>query len=103
MAEMLTYHQSKSSEYTWKTQSKSQYADENFAREVMQLFTVGINKINIDGTLKLDSQGNPSLVYSNEDIIEYSRAWTGFGTLFFFINLASNLNINFFPNNYFNE
>ena len=76
---MLTFYQSKSSEYIWNTQTSIQYADENFAREVMQLFTIGVELLNSDGTVKLDSSGKTIKVYSNEDIMEYSRAWTGFG------------------------
>jgi uncharacterized protein (DUF1800 family) len=80
MAEMLTFYQSKSTEYIWNTRNELQFTDENFAREVMQLFTVGTEKLKIDGTIVLsDSSGKGIPVYSNEDIIEYSRAWTGFG------------------------
>ena len=75
MAEMLTYYQSKSTEYIWDEQNEIRFADENFAREVMQLFTIGTERINQDGTLSLMK----TPVYDNEDIIEYSRAWTGFG------------------------
>jgi len=41
MSDMLTYYASKSSEYMWKTEGTLQYADENYAREIMQLFSVG--------------------------------------------------------------
>ena len=79
MAEMLTFYQSKSTEYVWDTQHEIKFPDENFAREVMQLFTVGTEKIKIDGTVMLDASGNTISVYSNKEITEYSRAWTGFG------------------------
>ena len=81
MAEMLTFFQSKSTEYIWDTQNQLKFADENFAREVMQLFTVGTEKLNIDGSTMLDSLGKSIPLYSNQEIIEYSRAWTGFGKL----------------------
>jgi uncharacterized protein (DUF1800 family) len=79
MAEMLTFHQSKSTEYIWDTQNNLQFADENFAREVMQLFTIGMDRLRIDGTAMLDPTGRKIPVYSNADIVEYARAWTGFG------------------------
>jgi hypothetical protein len=68
MAEMLSYLGSKSSEYVWRTQREIQFADENYAREVMQLFSVGLVKLNIDGTVTLDTSGNPIATYSNDDI-----------------------------------
>ena len=51
--------------------------DENYAREVMQLFTIGLLELNRDGTLKLDTEGNPIPTYSNEDIQELAKVFTG--------------------------
>jgi uncharacterized protein (DUF1800 family) len=51
--------------------------DENYAREVMQLFTIGLNQLNQDGTLKLDSQGNPIETYTNADITGLAKVFTG--------------------------
>jgi hypothetical protein len=62
----------------WKTEGTLQYADENYAREIMQLFSVGLVKLNLDGTPMLDSEGKTIQTYSNEDITEYARVWTGF-------------------------
>ena len=42
--------------------------DENYAREVMQLFTIGLWKLNDDGSQQLDSTGNPIPTYSNTDV-----------------------------------
>ena len=39
---------------------------------------MGVNKLNMDGSLKLDAQGNSQLAYTNDDIMSFSRAWTGF-------------------------
>lgn len=78
MAENLSFLQSKSAAYMWETQGKISFADENFAREIMQLFSVGLYLLNIDGTLKLDENGQPLLVYTNDDIMSFSRIWTGF-------------------------
>lgn len=43
----------------------------------MQLFSIGLHKLNIDGTLQLDSEGNPILTYTNNDIAEYAKIYTG--------------------------
>jgi uncharacterized protein (DUF1800 family) len=52
-------------------------ADENYAREVMQLFTVGLNQLQPDGTLKLDPLGLPIPTYDNKTITEMARIFTG--------------------------
>ena len=52
--------------------------DENYAREFMQLFTIGLWKLNEDGTAQLDENGQRIPTYSNEDIMTFARAWTGF-------------------------
>jgi len=53
--------------------------DENFAREVMQLFSIGVYLLNIDGTVKVSpSTGLPFPTYRNTDIQTFARAWTGF-------------------------
>ena len=39
-------------------------ADENYAREIMQLFTIGLYQLNLDGTQKLDAGGKPVETYS---------------------------------------
>ena len=62
----------------WKTYRRKQFADENFAREIMQLFSIGLIKMKIDGSPMLDSHENEIPTYSNDDITEYARAWTGF-------------------------
>jgi uncharacterized protein (DUF1800 family) len=55
----------------------NQYPDENYAREVMQLFTIGLWELNQDGTQKLDAQNNPIPTYDNKDIEELARVFTG--------------------------
>jgi uncharacterized protein (DUF1800 family) len=52
--------------------------DENYAREVMQLFTIGLWELNEDGSQKLDGQGNPIPTYSNTDVMGMARVFTGF-------------------------
>ncbi|MBM4209064.1 MAG: DUF1800 domain-containing protein [Gammaproteobacteria bacterium] len=51
--------------------------DENYAREMMQLFSVGLVQLNIDGTVRNDASGQPLPTY-NQDIIEgFARVFTG--------------------------
>lgn len=54
-----------------------QLPDENYAREVMQLFTIGLWLLNNDGTLKLDEQGEPIPTYDNYHITELAKVFTG--------------------------
>jgi len=51
--------------------------DENYAREVMQLFTIGLYELNSDGTQKLDSLGKPIETYDNNDVLGLARVFTG--------------------------
>jgi len=53
------------------------YPDENYARELMQLFSLGLNKLNIDGTAIVDNNGNPIPTYTQEDVNELARIFTG--------------------------
>lgn len=53
--------------------------DENYAREVMQLFSIGLHELNEDGTTKLDSEGNLIPTYDNDDIREFAKVFTGLG------------------------
>jgi uncharacterized protein (DUF1800 family) len=52
--------------------------DENYAREVMQLFTIGLWQLNPDGTQTLDGNGNPIPTYSNNDVMGIAKVFTGF-------------------------
>lgn len=54
------------------------HPDENYAREVMQLFTIGLYQLNNDGTLQLDPTGNPIPTYSNSDVEGLASVLTGF-------------------------
>jgi len=53
------------------------YPDENYAREIMQLFSIGLNEINLYGTSKKDSNGNLIPSYSQEDVNNLARVFTG--------------------------
>ena len=54
------------------------FPDENFAREIMQLFSIGLWELNQDGTRRLDAQGQPIPTYNNTNITEFARVFTGF-------------------------
>ena len=51
--------------------------DENYAREMMQLFTIGLVQLNIDGTQKKDANGQPLPTYTQDIIEGFARAMTG--------------------------
>lgn len=51
--------------------------DENYAREVLQLFTIGLHQLNIDGTEILDIDDNPIPTYNQTDIENFARVFTG--------------------------
>lgn len=53
------------------------YPDENFAREVMQLFSIGLWELNDNGTRKLDTNGQPIPTYGNAEITQMARVFTG--------------------------
>ena len=57
--------------------AKGTSADENYAREVMQLFTIGLDQLNPDGTLVLDSTGLPVPTYNQATIVQTANAITG--------------------------
>jgi uncharacterized protein (DUF1800 family) len=52
-------------------------ANENFGRENMQLFTLGLDLLNQDGSLQLDVNGNPIPTYTEAQVQAFSRAYTG--------------------------
>ena len=52
-------------------------ANENYARELMQLFTIGTNMLNQDGTLQHDSNNLPIPTYSQFTVTEFARVYTG--------------------------
>lgn len=52
-------------------------ANENYARELMQLFTVGLTELNPDGSPVLDSNNNPVPTYDQSVVTNTARALTG--------------------------
>ena len=57
--------------------STLQNPNENYAREILQLFSIGLVQLNTDGTPKLDLGGNTIPTYTQYDINELSRVFTG--------------------------
>lgn len=53
--------------------------DENYAREVMQLFSIGLYQLNPDGTQKLDAKGQPIPTYTSDDVKGLAKVFTGWG------------------------
>ena len=53
------------------------YPDENYARELMQLFSIGVNKLKMDGTPIKDKDGNLIPTYTQEDVNNIARIFTG--------------------------
>lgn len=53
------------------------FADENYAREVLQLFSMGIYKLNQNGDYVTDSNGLPIENYTNDHIREFAKVFTG--------------------------
>jgi uncharacterized protein (DUF1800 family) len=61
-----------------KEDANGRQPDENFAREVMQLFTIGLHELNADGTLRLDADDQPIETYGQSDITNLARVFTGY-------------------------
>lgn len=72
MAEYLTYLENQKGD-----SATGRMPDENYAREIMQLFTIGLFELNRDGSLRTDAGGNPIPTYDNEDVQGLARVFTG--------------------------
>jgi uncharacterized protein (DUF1800 family) len=59
-----------------KADASGRVPDENYARELLQLFTIGLYELNLDGTLKLVN-GKPDETYGQDDISNLARVFTG--------------------------
>lgn len=60
-----------------KEDGSGRMPDENFARELMQLFSIGLVELNPDGTPKKDAAGQPIETYANADVMAMARVFTG--------------------------
>ena len=72
MAIYLTYLQNQRAD-----EDREVVPDENYAREVMQLFTIGLLELEGNGELRLDGSGNPIETYDNVDVTELAKVFTG--------------------------
>jgi uncharacterized protein (DUF1800 family) len=62
------------------TVSNNQAApNENYARELLQLFTIGLNQLNADGTLQVDAAHQPIPTFDQSTITAFARVFTGWG------------------------
>lgn len=51
--------------------------NENYAREILQLFTIGLNELNDNGTVQIDGSGNAIPTYNQDIITAFARVFTG--------------------------
>jgi uncharacterized protein (DUF1800 family) len=57
--------------------ASGRFPDENYAREIMQLFSIGLWELNEDGTHRLDEHGREIPTYDNTDVMNFARVFTG--------------------------
>lgn len=57
--------------------SGSASPNENYAREILQLFSIGLFKLNQDGSLQLDGAGQPIPTYAQSTVIGFAKIFTG--------------------------
>ena len=57
--------------------AKGTKANENYSRELMQLFTIGLVMLNPDGSVQHDAKGQPIPTYTQSDVAELARVFTG--------------------------
>jgi len=57
--------------------STRQNPNENYAREVLQLFSIGLDQLNQDGTPRLDAQGNRIPTYDQNTVNNFTKVFTG--------------------------
>lgn len=72
MGVFLTYANNRKTDFAF-----NQFPDENYAREIMQLFTIGLFELNPDGTRQLDNEGNFIPTYDISSITELAKVFTG--------------------------
>lgn len=73
MGRYLTYERNRRA-----NERRGTVPDENYAREVMQLFSIGLWQLNPNGTRRTDSSNDPIPTYDTEDILGLARVFTGF-------------------------
>jgi uncharacterized protein (DUF1800 family) len=83
LLEQVTLHPMMGVYLTWLGNQKEDPAtgrnpDENYAREVMQLMTIGLYQLNQDGSVKTDASGRPLATYTTDDISGLAKVFTGY-------------------------
>ncbi len=83
LLEQVALHPMMGSYLTWIANQKAdpatgRHPDQNFARESMQLMTIGLYQLNPDGTQVLNSAGKPIATYSGADIAGLADVLTGY-------------------------
>ncbi|WP_296596760.1 DUF1800 domain-containing protein [Phenylobacterium sp.] len=83
LLEQVTLHPMMGIYLTWLGNQKEDPAtgrnpDENYAREVMQLMTIGLYQLNLDGSVKTDISGRPIAAYTADDISGLAKVFTGY-------------------------
>lgn len=71
-----------------KENASGRQPDENYAREVMQLFSVGLYLLNADGTQQLDGNGKAQETYTTSDVSNLARVFTGYD-----VDMSQNVNV----------
>jgi uncharacterized protein (DUF1800 family) len=72
MAIYLTYLRNEKAD-----QMTGRVPDENYAREILQLFSIGVVALDADGSPRTDGQGGEVELYDNDDITQLARVFTG--------------------------
>ncbi|WP_397417451.1 DUF1800 family protein [Phenylobacterium sp.] len=83
LLEQVTLHPMMGVYLTWLGNQREDPAtgrnpDENYAREVMQLMSIGLHQLNPDGTVRTDSSGRPIPSYTDADISGLAKVFTGY-------------------------
>ena len=93
LLEQVTLHPMMGVYLTWLGNQKEdpvtgRSPDENYAREVMQLMTIGLYQLNADGSTRNDSLGRPLPTYTADDISGLAKVFTGYS--YYSTNPSSN-------------
>ena len=83
LLEQVSLHPMMGVYLTWLGNQKEDPAtgrnpDENYAREVMQLMTIGLSQLNQDGSVKTDNSGRALPTYTADDISGLAKVFTGY-------------------------
>jgi uncharacterized protein (DUF1800 family) len=80
-------------------------ANENFARESMQLYAMGLYKLGMDGSPVIGKNGQPAANYTQKDVQAIALAMTGYGVVYNFDdnNPETRFSVQYFPANHYNQ